>query len=382
MKTVFSGIQPSGNLHIGNYIGAINQWVKIQENSDAIFCIVDLHAITVPQDPKNLHEKILEVAALYLACGIDPKKAHLFIQSENPDHPYLAWLLNTVTSIAQLGKMTQFKEKIGWELGRLYKLPNTNEGSLLMRSKEELIEVIKIIEKEAENSQAFRLNNKWRNDNALVGLFDYPVLMAADILLYQADEVPVGEDQKQHIELTRDLAEKFNAKFGETFKLPVPLIQKETAPLRQGFAGQARIMSLQNPTSKMSKSDKDPSGTINLLDTEEQIREKIKRAVTDSGSSVSKSSSEAIKNLLTIHAAFKNQSFEASLSELEGKSYGGFKAILADLLVLKLSKIQAKYKEIRSDDKILRQILNDGIDYVKAKSAKTIQTVKEKMGLI
>jgi tryptophanyl-tRNA synthetase len=341
MKTVFSGIQPSGNLHIGNYIGAINQWVKIQETTDSIFCIVDLHAITVPQDQKTLREKVLEVAALYLACGIDPKKAHLFIQSENPDHPYLAWLLNCVTSMGQLNRMTQFKDK--------------------SKKAQSLLDVRNIARREFEAESI-----------SSVGLFDYPVLMAADILLYQTDEVPVGEDQKQHLELARDLAEKFNSKFGETFKMPTPVIQGDTA----------RIMSLQNPLSKMSKSDKDPMGTINLLDSEEQIREKIKRAVTDSGSSISKSPSEAITNLMTIYMAFKNQSVESSTAEVEGKSYGEFKNMLADLLVSDLSKIQAKYKEIRSDDKMLRQILNDGRDYVKAKSAKTLRIVKEKMGLI
>lgn len=193
-KVIFSGVQPSGNLHIGNYIGALRQWAKVPESNEAIFCIVDLHAITVPQDPTLLKEKALEVAALYIACGINPDKAHIFIQSENPNHPYLAWILNTITPFGQLERMTQFKEKS---------------------------------EKHGEN----------------VGLFDYPVLMASDILLYQTDEVPVGEDQKQHVELTRDLAEKFNARFGQTFKLPTPVIQKETA----------RIMSLQTPTSKMSR---------------------------------------------------------------------------------------------------------------------------------
>jgi len=322
MKTVFSGIQPSGNLHIGNYIGAINQWVKIQENAETFFCIVDLHAITVPQDPKILKEKVLEVAALYLACGLDPKKVHIFIQSENPDHAYLAWLLNTITPFGQLERMTQFKEKS-------------------------------------------------KKHEANVGLFDYPVLMAADILLYQTDEVPVGEDQKQHIELARDLAQKFNSKFGDTFKLPMPVIQKEIA----------RIMSLQNPASKMSKSDKDPLGTINLLDNEKEIREKVKRAVTDSGSSISKNPSDAIVNLLTIYSAFKNQNFEKSLNDLEGKAYGEFKTVLADLLVLKLSEIQKKYKEIRANDKSLRQILDQGREYAKAKSSQTLRAVKEKMGL-
>src|ERR1035437_773019 len=273
-KVIFSGVQPSGNLHVGNYIGALRQWVKMQVYTEAIFCIVDLHAITVSQDPKTLKEKILEVAALYLACGIDPKKAHIFVQSENPDHTSLAWILNCIAPFGQLERMTQFKDKS---------------------------------EKQKEGTTA--------------GLFDYPVLMAADILLYQTDEVPVGEDQKQHIELTRDLAEKFNKTFGQTFKLPAPLIQKETA----------RIMSLQDPTAKMSKSDTNQLATIYLLDSEEQIREKIKKAVTDSGSRISKDKgSAAISNLLAIYSAFKNQSLNESLDELDGKYYSEFKTLLTD----------------------------------------------------
>ena len=322
-KVVFSGVQPSGNLHIGNYIGAISQWVKMQESTESIFCIVDLHAITVPQNPLELQEKILEVSALYLACGINPEKSHIFVQSENPNHPYLAWILNTITHLGQLERMTQFKEKA---------------------------------EKHEVNA----------------GLFDYPVLMAADILLYQTDEVPVGEDQKQHIELTRDLAEKFNSKFGETFKLPAPVISRESA----------RIMSLQNPTSKMSKSDKDPLGTINLLDSEEQIREKIKKAVTDSGSKISRdASSEGLSNLLSIYSAFKNQDLNKTYDEVEGKSYGEFKTLLADLVAEKLLEIQKKYHEIRSDEKALRKVLDEGRDFAIEKSSKTLEKVKEKVGL-
>ncbi len=322
-KVVFSGIQPSGNLHIGNYIGAISQWVKMQDSTESIFCIVDLHAITVPQDPKELKEKVLEVAALYLACGINPEKSHIFVQSENPNHPYLAWILNTITPFGQLERMTQFKDK-------------------------------------SEKHEA----------NA--GLFDYPVLMAADILLYSTDEVPVGEDQKQHIELTRDLVEKFNKKFGETFKLPSPVIGKETA----------RIMSLQTPSSKMSKSDNDPLGTINLLDSEDEIREKIKKAVTDSNSSISKDSGgEGISNLLSIYSAFKNQDLNKTYDEVEGKSYGEFKTLLADLVVKRLLEIQKKYHEIRSDEAGLRKVLDEGRDFAIEKSSQTLMAVKEKVGL-
>jgi tryptophanyl-tRNA synthetase len=323
MKTVFSGVQPSGNLHIGNYIGALSQWVKTQNDKDAIFCVVDLHAITVPQDPVQLKEKVLEITALYLACGIDQKKAHIFVQSENPDHTELAWILNCITPFGQLERMTQFKEK----------------------------------------SQKHEVN---------VGLFDYPVLMAADILLYQTDEVPVGEDQKQHVELTRDLAEKFNSKFGEVFKLPLPVIQKETA----------RIMSLQDPTAKMSKSDTNQLSTIYLLDTEDQIREKIKKAVTDSGSNISKDQgSAAISNLLTIYSSFKGQSLNESLDELDGKFYSEFKGLLADVVVDRLSEIQKKYQEIRGDEVNLRKILDEGREYAVSRSSETLAKVKELVGL-
>ena len=329
-KVVFSGIQPSGNLHIGNYIGAISQWVNLQQSAtsnqqlELYFCIVDLHAITVPQDSKELKEKVLEVAALYLACGINPEKSHIFVQSENPDHTSLAWILNTITPFGSLERMTQFKDKSD-------------------------------------------------KHEANAGLFEYPVLMAADILLYQTDEVPVGQDQKQHLELTRDLAEKFNNKFGQTFKLPIPVMGKESA----------RIMSLQDPTVKMSKSDTNQLSTIYLLDSEEDVREKIKKAVTDSGSQISKdASSEGLSNLLVIYSAFKNQDLNKTYDEVEGKSYGEFKNLLADLIIEHLSKIQKKYHEIRSDEKALRKILDEGRDFAIEKSGETLQSVKEKVGLV
>lgn len=342
MKTIFSGVQPSGNLHIGNYIGALEQWVELQQNNDAIFCVVDLHAITVPQDPKTLREKVLDVTALYLACGIDSSKSHIFVQSENPDHTQLAWILNCVTSMGQLNRMTQFKDK--------------------SKKAQSMLEVRNDARREFENESM-----------SSVGLFDYPVLMAADILLYKTDEVPVGEDQKQHLELTRDLAEKFNSRFGEVFKLPNAYIPKDAA----------RIMSLQNPSSKMSKSDNNPFGTINLLDSEEQIREKIKKAVTDSGTQISKDAGgEGISNLLVIYSAFKKQSLEDSISELEGKSYGEFKSILADLVVEHLLQIQKKYNQIRSDESSLRKILDEGRDYAISKSSQTLLEVKKLVGLI
>lgn len=326
MKTVFSGIQPSGNLHIGNLIGALNQWVKMQEDHDCIFCIVDLHAITVPQDPKVLKEKVKEVAAIYLASGIDPKKSNIFIQSQNADHPYLAWIFNTIIPIGWLNRMTQYKDK----------------------------------------------SSKQETDASSVGLFDYPALMAADILLYDTDEVPVGEDQKQHIELTRDIAEKFNKTFGQTFKLPNAKISKETA----------RIMSLQNPDKKMSKSDIDPLGTINILDSDNEISEKVKKAVTDSGEKVGEQGSPGLSNLLVIYAALKDIDLKASIEENDGKSYSAFKNDLALLLVGKLSPIRKKYEEIRGDETYLNEVLSKGLEFAMGKSTKKIRDVREKVGLI
>lgn len=327
-KVIFSGIQPSGNLHIGNYIGAIKQWVELQnseEENELIFCIVDLHAITVPQDPKALREKIKDVARLFISCGIDPEKSKVFIQSENPDHAYLSWILNCMTPVGQLERMTQFKDKT---------------------------------EKQQEGTTA--------------GLFDYPVLMAADILLYDTDEVPVGEDQKQHIELTRDLAQRFNNRFGQTFKLPQPRILKETA----------RVMSLQNPVAKMSKSDIDPLGTLNLLDNEDVIYDKIKQAVTDSGSEVVyKEDKAAISNLLTIYSSVSNLTIKELEEKYKGKGYGEFKNDLAEVVSSFLQTIQQRYNELKSDESKLEKILNDGRDFAVFKSSKKIQQVKEVVGL-
>lgn len=329
-KVIFSGIQPSGNLHIGNYIGAIKQWVELQnssklEENELIFCIVDLHAITVPQDPKVLKEKIKDVARLFISCGIDPDKSKIFIQSENPDHAYLGWILNCITPLGQLERMTQFKDKSG---------------------------------KQAENTTA--------------GLFDYPVLMAADILLYDTDEVPVGEDQKQHLELTRDLAEKFNRTFGETFKLPNPRILKETA----------KVMSLQNPTSKMSKSDVDPMGTINLLDDKDTVIDKVKRAVTDSGSDiVYREDKPAISNLLTIYSSVSGLSTNDLENKYKGVGYGQFKNDLGEAIFEFLKTVQDKYNELKADEAKLDAILDEGREFATSKSSKKIQQVKNVVGI-
>ena len=325
-KVVLSGIQPSGNLHIGNYIGALSQWVGMQETYDCITMIADLHALTLPQDPKPLPEKIKETVAVFLAAGIDPEKSHIFIQSQNADHAYLAWIFQTITTVGQLERMTQYKDKA----------------------------------------------QKQGSESASVGLLTYPTLMAADILLYDADEVPVGEDQKQHIEITRDIAERFNKMYGETFRLPQPRISKDTA----------RIMSLQNPDRKMSKSDNDPLGTINILDSEAEIREKIKKAVTDSGSKIGEQGSAAITNLLTIYAGVKNLTFEEALKLNGGKSYSEFKTDLAEAIVAELSPVRERYEEIRKDEGYINDVLSKGLEYAMGISGKKVQEVREKVGLI
>jgi tryptophanyl-tRNA synthetase len=325
-KTIFSGIQPSGNLHIGNYIGAVKQWKAMQEDYDSIFCVVDLHAITVPQDPLILKQKVREIAAIYVAAGIDPEKAHIFVQSENPDHPYLAWILNCYTPFGQLERMTQFKDK-------------------------------SLKQKEATTA----------------GLFDYPVLMAADILLYNTHVVPVGEDQKQHLELTRDIAEKFNAKYGETFVVPEPQIQKETG----------RIMSLQDPMSKMSKSDDNMNGSIFLLDSADEVRNKIRRAVTDSDGVVKYNPEEkpAISNLLSIFSSVTDKSIEELEKEYSGVGYGQFKSDLADAVVKFLTPFQARYNDLMSNPDQLDNILDSGAEYALSKSSVTLQKVKQAVGL-
>lgn len=340
MKKIFSGIQPSGNLHLGNYIGAIKQWVELQNDNDCIFCIVDLHAITVPQDPKALREKILEVAAIYLACGIDSKKAKIFIQSENPHHAELAWILNTITSIGQLKRMTQFKDKAK-KVNSLLDMGNV------------AIEAFKA-------------------ENVSMGLFDYPILMAADILLYETDIVPVGEDQKQHIELTRDLAEKFNSKFDAIFTIPEPRIIKETA----------RIMSLQDPSKKMSKSDNDPNGTINILDSYDQIRDKVRRAKTDSGSEVRYGDDKpAISNLLNIYCVVSGESPIQAEQTFRGKGYGEFKRDLAEAIISFLNPIHDRYYGLIGNEAELNRILDEGRDEAIKRSSVVLQKAKNAVGL-
>jgi len=324
MRRIFSGVQPSGIIHLGNYLGAIKQWVAFQGEVDqSIFCIVDLHAIAVPQKKEELQKNILSVAALYLASGVDPKKSRIFVQSTRPEHAELTWILNCFVGMGELHRMTQYKEK-----------------------------------------------TLQHQEN--VALFDYPVLMASDILLYQTTDVPVGEDQKQHLELTRDLAERFNKKYGPTFVVP-RYVAKESSK---------RIMGLDDPSKKMSKSAASPNNYIAMTDTPEIVRQKIKKAVTDSGTEIKAAPNKpAISNLLNIFSEISGKSIPELEKEFKGKSYVEFKDALAKTLIEFLKPIQEKYHKILKDEKSLRKILDEGSEKIAPLAQKTLREVKEKIGL-
>jgi tryptophanyl-tRNA synthetase len=324
MKTIFSGIQPSGSLTIGNYIGAIRQFIELQNTHNCYFCIVDEHAITVPQDRLKLRQNIRSLAAIYLASGIDPKKATLFIQSEVPAHTQLGWMMQSINYMGELERMTQFKDK--------------SEGK----------------------------------DAVSAALFTYPSLMAADILLYNADLVPVGDDQKQHLELTRDLAQRFNNRFVEVFTIPEISIPKVGA----------RIMSLQEPTKKMSKSDENLKASIFMLDDPKQIEKKIKSAVTDSEGIVKydKENKPGVSNLLDIHSVFSGETITELEAKYEGKGYGDFKQGVADAIIAVLKPIQDRYYEILESE-LLDEILDEGAEKASLVANRTIQKAKKAMGL-
>jgi tryptophanyl-tRNA synthetase len=325
-QRVLSGIQPSGNLHLGNYLGALKNWVAIQDEYENYFCIVDLHALTVPQDPKVLRLKIREVAAVYLAVGIDPEKSVVFRQSRVSEHTELTWLLNCVARFGELSRMTQFKDKA----------------------------------------------QKGGADSASVGLYDYPVLMAADILLYNAHLVPVGEDQRQHLELTRTLARRFNNLYGETFVVPEPMI------LETG----ARVMALDDPTAKMSKSSPIPGSYIALLDDPDTIRRKIRRAKTDSGTEIIASPEKpAITNLLDIYAATTGLTLSELEERYEGKGYGDLKKDLAEVLVEALSPIRERALELLDDPRELDELLEAGAERARKVASSTLHDAWAKMGL-
>nr|WP_164862035.1 tryptophan--tRNA ligase [Helicobacter pylori] len=323
-KRVFSGIQPTGQIHLGNYLGAIKHWVEMQDEYENLFCVVNSHAITLPIEPKFLKSQTYELVKLLLACGISPKQSGLFIQSELDEHAALAWLLNCQVSMGEMQRMTQFKDK---------SLKNPKSVN--------------------------------------VGLFNYPILMASDILLYQSDLVPVGEDQKQHLELTRNVAEKFNRDFGNCFKVPEPLIAKVGA----------RVMGLDDPKVKMSKSHQGANHAIFLLDEPDIIVKKIKKAATDSTGVIAfDEKREGIFNLLNIYMLLSDESPEKIEERFKNKGYGDFKKELAEVMIQALKPIQEKYKEI-SDDEV-KAVLNGGVEKARPLARATYQKAKELMGLV
>jgi tryptophanyl-tRNA synthetase len=322
-KRIFSGAQPTGELHIGNYLGALKNWVALQNEYESFYCIVNLHAITLPQDPQVLRRKTLDLARIYLAAGIDPETSTIFIQSDVHEHAELTWVLSCLARMGELERMTQFKDK-----------------------------------------------GNGNSERAGVGLFTYPVLMAADILLYQTDLVPIGQDQKQHLELTRDLAERFNRDFGETFVVPDAYIPPVGA----------KIMSLADPSKKMSKSDENAAGSIFLLDDPDTITKKIKRAVTDSGTDIKFDETRpAITNLLTIFQLLTGKTPQECESHFEGKGYGHFKTELAETVVEFLRPFQERVKQF--DDATLNAILKPGAEKARAIASETLKDVYKKTGI-
>jgi tryptophanyl-tRNA synthetase len=322
---IFSGIQPTGDKHLGNYIGAIRQYVASQEEAEPFICIVDLHSISVSYDPDDLRESTLSLAALLLASGLEPDRCTLFVQSHNSDHPEAAWLLSSVSSFGELRRMTQFKDK--------------------------------------SETQEF----------TSVALFTYPVLQAADILLYQTDAVPVGEDQRQHVELTRDVAERFNSRYGQTLAVPKVVTPKLGA----------KILDLQEPTKKMSTTGGTAQGTLQMLDEPDVIRKKIKSAVTDSGREVRRGEGkEGIENLISIMSVATGQEPEAIESRYDGAGYGDFKSDVAEAVVELLTPIQSRYRELRADPAELQRLLAVGAEKARASSAPTLALMYERMGFV
>ena len=326
---VFSGAQPSGELTIGNYMGALRQWVQMQDDFHCIYCIVDLHAITVRQDPVALRKATLDTLAVYLACGLDPAKSTICVQSHVPEHAQLSWVLNCYTYFGELSRMTQFKDK-----------------------------------------------SARYSENITAGLFDYPVLMAADILLYQTNQVPVGEDQKQHLELSRDIAGRFNALYGDVFKIPEPFIPKSGA----------RVMSLLEPTKKMSKSDDNRNNVIGLLEDTKAVVKKIKRAVTDSAEPpvvrYDVKEKAGVSNLLDILSGVTGKSIPQLEQEFEGKMYGHLKGEVAEAVSGMLTELQERYHRFRNDEAFLNQVMRDGATKARAQAQETLKKVYEAVGFV
>lgn len=323
-KVVYSAVQPSGNLTIGNYVGSIRNWIDMQDDYTCYFAIANMHAITVKQDPALLRRHTLELAALYIACGLDPEKCALYVQSMVPQHAELCWTLNTVTYVGEMQRMTQFKDK------------------------------------SAKHA-----------DNINMGLMDYPVLMAADILLYLADYVPVGADQTQHVEIARDIAIRFNNRYGETFRVPQALIVKQGA----------KIMSLQEPTKKMSKSDENINASVYLSDDKDTVIRKFKRAVTDSDNRIVASEEKpGVTNLLTIYCAFRGCTLEEAQKEFEGKGYGDFKLAVGETVADAIAPVQAEQKRLLADKAYLNDVLKEGAERAFKTARRTLNKVYRKVG--
>ena len=323
-KVVYSAVQPSGNLTIGNYVGSIRNWIDMQDDYTCYFAIANMHAITVKQDPALLRRHTLELAALYIACGLDPAKCALYVQSMVPQHAELCWTLNTVTYVGEMQRMTQFKDK------------------------------------SAKHA-----------DNINMGLMDYPVLMAADILLYLADYVPVGADQTQHVEIARDIAIRFNNRYGETFRVPQALIVKQGA----------KIMSLQEPTKKMSKSDENINASVYLSDDKDTVIRKFKRAVTDSDNRIIASEEKpGVTNLLTIYCAFRGCTLEEAQKEFEGKGYGDFKLAVGETVADAIAPVQAEQKRLLADKAYLNGVLKEGAERAFKTARRTLNKVYRKVG--
>ncbi|GFH36055.1 tryptophan--tRNA ligase [Streptomyces pacificus] len=326
---MLSGIQPtSGSFHLGNYLGAVRQWVALQETHDAFYMVVDLHAITIPQDPAELRANTRLAAAQLLAAGLDPERCTLFVQSHVPEHAQLAWVMNCLTGFGEASRMTQFKDK------------SARQGA----------------------------------DRATVGLFTYPVLQVADILLYHADQVPVGEDQRQHIELTRDLAERFNSRFGPTFTLPAPYILKETG----------KIYDLQDPQIKMSKSASTPKGLVNLLDEPKATAKKVKSAVTDTDTVIrfDPAAKPGVSNLLTIQSTLTGTSIAELEQRYEGKGYGALKSDLAEVMVDFVTPFRSRTQELLDDPETLDSLLAKGAEKARALAAETLAETYDRVGLL
>ncbi|MBE0008961.1 MULTISPECIES: tryptophan--tRNA ligase [unclassified Arthrobacter] len=328
-QRVLSGMQPSGeSLHLGNYLGALVHWVRMQDEYEAIYFIPDLHAITVPQDPAELAERTRRTAAQYIAGGVDVDKCTLFVQSHVPEHAQLGWVLNCITGFGEASRMTQFKDK------------SLKQGA----------------------------------DAASVGLFTYPILQAADILLYQPEGVPVGEDQRQHVELSRDLAQRFNSRFGEAFVVPKPFIQKESA----------KIYDLQNPTAKMSKSASSPAGLINLMDDPKVTAKRIKSAVTDTGTEIrfDRETKPGVSNLLSIYSMLTGKTIDEVVAEFEGRMYGHLKTELADIVVAHLDPIRLRTTELLDDPAELDSLLARGAEKARSIASATLADVYAKLGFL